>query len=86
MASPTRDNPIRISCDDCSMQGTSACDDCLVTFICSREPGDAVIIDAAEVRAMRQLAEGGLVPRLRHQRRGSSSSSSASGADRRTGT
>lgn len=60
--------PIRISCDDCAMQGTDACGDCIVTFICSREPDDAVIIDAAEQRAVRMLIRSGLVPDLRHAR------------------
>ncbi|MEA2716009.1 MAG: hypothetical protein QOI99_326, partial [Actinomycetota bacterium] len=32
---------MEISCDDCVMQGTSACDDCVVTFICGREPHEA---------------------------------------------
>ena len=30
---------LRISCDECVMEGTSACDDCVVTFLCGREPG-----------------------------------------------
>jgi dihydroxyacid dehydratase/phosphogluconate dehydratase len=60
---------ITISCGDCSMQGTAACDDCVVSFICGRQPDDAVIIDADEERAVRLLARAGLVPRLRHQRR-----------------
>ncbi len=55
-----------ISCDDCVMQHTSACDDCVVTFICNREPDEAVVIDATEARAVRLLAEAGLVPKLRH--------------------
>ena len=59
-------DPISISCDDCTMQGTDACGDCIVTFICSREPGDAIIIDAAEERAVRLLIKNGLVPDLRH--------------------
>ena len=58
--------PLTVSCDDCTMQGTDACDDCVVTFICSREPDDALIIDVAEERAMRMLARSGLVPGLRH--------------------
>ena len=58
--------PLTISCDECVMQGTEACDDCVVTFICGREPGDAVIIDASEARAVRLLARNGLVPELRH--------------------
>jgi len=51
------------------MQHTSACDDCVVTFIIGREPGDALVIDADEERAVRLLANAGLVPVLRHQRR-----------------
>ncbi len=65
-----RDIPVRtIDCDECVMAGTSACDDCVVTFIMSREPGDAVVIDAAEERALRTLGDNGLVPQLRHHRR-----------------
>ena len=57
---------LTIDCGDCVMAGTTACDDCVVTFIVNREPGDAVIVDADEERALRALSEGGLVPRLRH--------------------
>ena len=57
---------LKIDCDGCSMQGTSACDDCVVTFICNREPDEAVIIDVAEERAVRMLIKSGLVPELRH--------------------
>lgn len=64
------DEPISISCDDCVMQHTDACGDCVVTFICSREPGDAVVIDAGEARAMRAMADVGLLPTLRHKRIG----------------
>ncbi len=60
---------LTISCADCSMRATSACDDCVVTFLCDREPDDAVIIDAGEARAMRLLSRAGLVPLLRHQPR-----------------
>jgi hypothetical protein len=58
-----------ISCDDCVMRDTSACDDCVVTFIVGREPGDAVVVDVEEERAVRLLAGVGLVPGLRHARR-----------------
>jgi hypothetical protein len=57
---------LTISCDECRMQDTDACRDCLVTFICGREPGDALIVDAAEARAVRMLGRAGLVPELRH--------------------
>jgi len=58
-----------IDCDECVMADTHACDDCVVTFIVRREPGDALVIDAAEERALRALGDGGLVPRLRHRSR-----------------
>ena len=51
------------------MEGTSACGDCVVTFLCDRAPDDAVIIDVVEARALRLLQEGGLAPALRHRRR-----------------
>ena len=60
---------MRIDSDECRMQHTSACDDCVVTFIIGREPGDALVIDADEERAVRLLADAGLLPALRHQRR-----------------
>ena len=58
---------MRIDCDECRMQHTDACADCVVTFIVGREPGDAVIIDVEEARAVRRLADAGLVPELRHE-------------------
>lgn len=63
------DTPMYISCDECVMEGSAACADCVVTFLCDRAPGDAIVIDVAEVRALRLLAEGGLAPTLRHRRR-----------------
>jgi hypothetical protein len=60
-----------ISCGDCAMQHTEHCDDCVVTFICSREPDDAVVIDADEARALRLLSGAGLLPELKHVERGS---------------
>ena len=51
------------------MRDTEACDDCVVTFICNRDPDDAIVIDAAEERAVRMLAKAGLTPALRHVRR-----------------
>jgi hypothetical protein len=48
------------------MEGSSHCEDCVVTFICERDPNDAVVIDVAEERAVRLLIDAGLVPGLRH--------------------
>ena len=60
---------LTIDCDECAMQHTDACGDCVVTFICSREPGEAVVVDVAEERAIRLLSGAGLLPGLRHRRR-----------------
>ncbi len=57
---------VTIDCADCIHRATPVCDDCVVTFIVDREPGDAVIVDAAEARAVRLLAGAGLVPGVRH--------------------
>lgn len=62
----TTEDTISISCDDCELQGTTACEDCLVSFVLGREPDDAVVVDADEARAMRMLSRAGLVPQLRH--------------------
>jgi hypothetical protein len=61
--------PLTIECDRCSLQGTEACRDCVVTFLLDREPEDAVVIDAEEERAMRLLERAGLVPSLRFAER-----------------
>ena len=61
--------PRIIDCDDCSKRHSDLCGDCVATFICSREPDEAVVIDVAEERAIRLLGDAGLVPKLRHDRR-----------------
>jgi hypothetical protein len=60
------DFPLTISCDSCMMQHSDHCADCVVTFIVSREPDEAVIIDVEELRTLRLLQDAGLVPSLRH--------------------
>ena len=57
---------LTIDCFECVMRATAACDDCVVSFVVGREPGEALVIDADEERAVRMLAKAGLVPRLRH--------------------
>jgi hypothetical protein len=56
---------LTIDCDCCTLRGTAACDDCVVSFLLEREPDDAVVIDADEARAMRMLERAGLLPTLR---------------------
>jgi hypothetical protein len=41
----------------------------VVSFIVGRQPGDAVVVDADEARAVRLLEQAGLVPGVRHSRR-----------------
>jgi hypothetical protein len=61
------DEVLRISCAECIARDSEVCADCVVTFLCSREPDDAVIIEVAEVRALQLLERGGLAPALRHR-------------------
>lgn len=72
------DSTLHVDCDDCVMQHTTACDDCLVSVVLqmtgegtpaafSRIPAPVkpMEFDEAEVSAIHALAEAGLVPRLR---------------------
>ncbi len=61
------DHALTIDCARCAMRDTDACADCVVTFLCDRSRDEAVIIDAAEARAVRLLSRSGLVPPLRHR-------------------
>lgn len=56
-----------IDCDECVMQHTVACRDCVVTHLLDRQRGSAVVVDVAEVRALRLLADAGLAAPLRHR-------------------
>lgn len=60
-------NELIISCDTCVMDGTAECADCVVSHLLSPAPREAVVLDLAELRAMRLLADAGLVPNLRHR-------------------
>jgi hypothetical protein len=55
---------MRIDCDECAMQHTATCNDCVVTFLLSDADGP-VEIDTAEAVALSAMADAGLVPRLR---------------------
>jgi len=61
MITPT----LTIDCDQCTLQGTDSCGDCVVSFLLGREPDDAVVIDAGEARAIHMLERAGMVPTLR---------------------
>ncbi len=73
-----------IDCGTCVMRETDACADCVVSFLFQEASEEyendescqvgaesmAVVFDISEIRAMRALAEAGLVPTLRHRASG----------------
>jgi hypothetical protein len=61
--------PLTIDCGCCELRHTTACHDCVVTYVCDRRAGEAVVVDVSEARAIRLLGQGGLVPQLRHRGR-----------------
>ena len=69
MAQPSPPEPVVIDCDECILQHTEACADCVVTYLCG-EASRPVVVDLAEARALRLLDAGGLAPPLRHRRTG----------------
>jgi hypothetical protein len=59
---------LTISCDDCSMQCSAACDDCVVTFLLrddAAEQHDTLVLDLDQARVVRLLGQAGLVPDLK---------------------
>tara|TARA_B100000953_G_scaffold64878_1_gene51945 strand:- start:8473 stop:8778 length:306 start_codon:yes stop_codon:yes gene_type:complete len=59
-----------IDCSTCSEQYTTTCDDCVVSFLLGRRPGEALVVDLQEHRSLRILADAGLAPPLRHRQEG----------------
>lgn len=57
---------LTISCDDCAMQHSDHCQDCIVTFLCPVDDVAALVIEPGEARALRLLSSAGLAPELRH--------------------
>lgn len=64
---PADDEALVIDCATCIGPSVGACDDCVVSYLLGREPDDAIVIDVAEARALRVLADADLVPGLRHR-------------------
>lgn len=63
-----QDRMLHIDCDECILQDTEACGDCVISFLCGTDADAPVVVDLAEARAMRLLDEAGLAPPLRHRR------------------
>ncbi|MFO7300073.1 MAG: hypothetical protein DIU67_007785 [Actinomycetes bacterium] len=51
-----------IDCDECALRDTSACDDCVVSFLLGPTPVD---LTDRQSEAVEALADAGLVPKLR---------------------
>jgi hypothetical protein len=73
VAHATDEGAFTVDCAECTHRHTQVCDDCVVSFIIGREPEDALVVDAAEARAVRLLEQAGLVPGVRHESRASGS-------------
>ncbi|MCB1271730.1 MAG: hypothetical protein M9942_06270 [Microthrixaceae bacterium] len=54
-------------CSECTLVGSEHCDDCLVTYLCDDSDCCEVVVSLDEVRLVRRLQAGGLVPPLRHR-------------------
>lgn len=54
-----------IDCNECVMQHTSACDDCIVTVLLAGDSQSRLELDDDESGALVHLADAGLVPKLR---------------------
>ncbi len=65
MDEATTSESVTIDCDQCVMKASPVCGDCVVTYLCGNQQGEAVVIDVEEARALRVLGEAGLVPHLR---------------------
>ncbi|MDG1845833.1 MAG: hypothetical protein P8J01_05500 [Acidimicrobiales bacterium] len=61
------ENYLSVDCGTCEMIHTTTCKDCLVTYICDREPNEAVVISMDEWRSIRSLTGAGLLPDLQHK-------------------
>jgi len=59
---------MKISCDDCTMQHSTACGDCVVTYLL-REATGPLELGNDEAEALGQMASVGLLPPLRLVRR-----------------
>ncbi len=61
---------LHIECESCAMQHSAHCADCIVSVLVDPNPRrTAIVIDAEEERALRALADGGLVPQIRMRRK-----------------
>ena len=61
---------LRIECEACVMRHTDHCRDCSVSALVEPSPRRmALVVDADEERALRELADAGLIPAIKMRRR-----------------
>ena len=61
---------LRIECQACVMQHSDHCRDCIVSVLVDPSPRRvALVVDAEEERALRELANAGLIPEIRMKRK-----------------
>jgi hypothetical protein len=67
-SAPTPQRGLTISCDDCSLQSTAACDECVVTFVLRSDDVEPqpLVLNLQEARVVRLLGKAGLVPDLQY--------------------
>lgn len=63
---PDRDRSVSLDCTDCPgragpVNGGGFCEGCVVAFLLGREDDDAVVHDICEERALRLLAQSGML-------------------------
>lgn len=66
----THGTGLTISCDDCCMRRTTACNDCVVSFLLDDDDHarpDSLVLDLDQARAVRLLGVAGLVPDLKYR-------------------
>ena len=68
----THEIELSISCHDCVRRGTPDCEDCLVSFVLGEEP-DVLVMTSRDADVVQLFTAQGMIPRLKFQRRTSSS-------------
>ena len=58
--------PLIIDCATCVMKDTSACSECVVSFVLD-PPEGAIVFDAEEERAIRAMSSAGLLPMVQYK-------------------
>lgn len=67
---------LTIACDSCALRRSTACTDCVVTFVLQADeqlsggapdPHDALELDDDQERVVQLFVRAGLVPKLRHR-------------------